>query len=90
MTVNLGVEVELMVEGVKRGVNHQGKVTCRGWTGGRASGGECCLEWVPLTKSFRSKPCPVNEYWEVGGRRSVGRREEVTRKERDAPGTRRM
>ena len=50
VTVNLGVEVELMVEGVKRGVNHPGKVTCRGWIRGRASGGECCLEWVLLTK----------------------------------------
>ena len=34
VTVNFDVEVESMVEGVKRGVNHQGKVTCRGWTEG--------------------------------------------------------
>ena len=67
VTVYLDVKVELMVEGVKRSVNHQGKVTCRGWTGGRAGGGECCSERVPLTKSSRSKTCSVNEYWEVGG-----------------------
>ena len=56
----------------------------QGMDRGRAGGGECCLERVPLTKSSRSKPCSVNEYCEVGGRRSVVRREEVTRKERDA------
>jgi len=35
------------------------------------------VELPPLTNTYGSKPCSANEYW---GGRSVGRREEVTRR----------
>ena len=77
--VSLGVAVESMAEGVKRGVNYQGKVTGRGWTGGSARGGDCCLERVPLMKLYGSKPCSVNTYWETISREK-GRRGDKERK----------